>query len=91
MAWRTPLLVVVGAVLGYFLARAILLDALEQIGLRLAIEAAFGNGDLPFGGKFSWGRFLTSSIGLRLEVGIVTGAVAGGIGGWRLDRKAMGI
>lgn len=72
---------VLGAVLGFFVARSLLLDGLEQLALRLALGMIEqGNENMNVAG------FLTSSIGIRLEIGIVLGAVGGTLAADKLFR-----
>lgn len=74
--------VLVGAVLGVLVARVFLLNTIEQIALALLMDGALGARSIdPL-------SFLTSPVGLKLEIGALVGAGAAAIAGekWIVPR-----
>ena len=72
---------VLGAVLGILIARSVLLDGIEQLGLRLALAES---------SHIDLGAFFTSSVVLRVLAGGVAGLALGAWGGTAIARQFFG-
>lgn len=69
--------VLLGAVLGFLLVKALFLDTIEQIGFSLVMNNL---------GSVNLGQIASSTTFLKLVVGAAVGAVAGGLLGFVLGK-----